>query len=58
MEIEDHAEKGVHQAHQAEMVMTASQALLVPLALLAPLVWAGTLLLILMEKEVALDQWG
>jgi hypothetical protein len=41
------------------MVMMVSQALLVHLVLLAPLVLAGTLLLSMMEKELelALDQW-
>lgn len=39
------------------MEMMVSQALLVHLVLLAPLVLAGTLLLSLMQKEVALDQW-
>lgn len=41
------------------MVIMVSQALLVPLVLLAPLGLAGTLLLSLMGKEleVALDQW-
>lgn len=59
MEIEVHVEKGVHQAHQAKMVMMVSQAFLAPLDLLAPLVLAETLLPSLMEKEleVALDQW-
>lgn len=59
MEIEDHVEKGVHQAHQAKMVMMVSQALLAHLVLLAPLVLAGTLLPSSMGKEleVALDQW-
>lgn len=54
-------EKGVHQAHQAEMVTMASQALLVHLVLLAPLVLAGTLRLsMILEKELALalDQWA
>lgn len=52
-------EKGVHQAHQAEMVMMVPKALLVHLVLLAPLVLAGTLLPSMMEKELdlALDQW-
>lgn len=52
-------EKGVHQAPQAEMVKMVPMALLVHLALLAPLVLAGTLLLSMMEKELewALDQW-
>lgn len=59
MEIEDHVEKGVHQAPQAEMVKMVPMALLVHLALLVPLVLAGTLLLSMMEKELewALDQW-
>lgn len=59
MEIEDHVEKGVHQAHQAEMVMMVPQALLAPRVLLAPLVLAGTLLPSSMGKELdlALDQW-
>lgn len=59
MEIEDHVEKGVHQAHQAKMVSMVSQALLVHLVLLAPLVLVGTLLPSMMEKELelALDQW-
>lgn len=59
MEIEDHVEKGVHRAHQAEMVTMVSQALLAHLVLLAPLVLAGTLLPSTMEKELdlALDQW-
>lgn len=52
-------EKGVRQAHQAEMVMMVSQAHLVHLVLLVPLVLVGTLLLSMMEKELelALDQW-
>lgn len=61
MEIEDHVEKGVHQAHQAEMVTMVSQALLVHLDLLAPLVLAGSLRLsMILEKELALDldQWA
>lgn len=60
LEIEDHEEKGVHQAHRAEMVKMVSQALLVLLVLLAPLVSAGTLLLNMMEKELVLvlDQWA
>lgn len=53
-------EKGVHQAHQAEMVTTVCQALQVHLALLAPPVLAGILRLsMILEKELALalDQW-
>lgn len=42
------------------MVKMVSQALLVLLVLLAPLVSAGTLLLNMMEKELVLvlDQWA
>lgn len=57
LEIEDHVEKGVHQAPQAEMVIMVPAALPAHQGLLDLLASAGTLLLSLMEKEVALDPW-
>lgn len=50
-------EKGVHQAPQAEMVIMVPTALPAHQGLLDLLASAGTLLLSLMEKEVALDPW-